>query len=189
MNVKALREFRRHRISMVFQHYGLFPHKTVLGNIGYGLKIRGMGKEEVNATSEKWLDRVGLQGYGQSMPDQLSGGMQQRVGLARAFVTDADILLMDEPFSGLDPLIRRDMQDQVLEIQKVVKKTVLFITHDLEEAIKIGGQIAMLKDGELVQVDTPENIILNPVNEYVRAFTKGINKEGNRCFCNRCFCN
>lgn len=172
----SLRELRRHKISMVFQHFGLLPHKTVLENIGYGLKTRGVDKSTIEQTSEKWLQAVGLEGLGSSLPSQLSGGMRQRVGLARAFATDPEILLMDEPFGALDPLIRRDMQDELIEIQKKLKKTVLFITHDLDEALRLGDQIAIFKDGEVVQVGSPEEIILHPKDEYVKTFTQDINR-------------
>ena len=175
-NEEALRDFRRNNISMVFQHFGLLPHKTVLENVGYGLKIRGLSKEAVRSEAEKWIDTVGLNGYNDVRPGQLSGGMRQRVGLARAFATNPDILLMDEPLGALDPLIRRDMQDQLLEIQSNLKKTVLFITHDLDEALKLGNQIAIIKDGEVIQVDTPEDLILNPATDYVRSFTRDINR-------------
>ena len=173
---KSLRHFRRHHISMVFQHFGLLPHKNILDNIGYGLKIRGVDKDTVKSESRKWLKRVGLEGLEASKPHQLSGGMRQRVGIARAFATDPKILLMDEPFGALDPLIRGDMQKELIKLQRDLKKTAIFITHDLDEALKLGDRIAILKDGELVQVGSKEDILLRPADGYVRSFTKDINR-------------
>jgi glycine betaine/proline transport system ATP-binding protein len=170
----ALLNFRRHKVSMVFQKFALLPHKTVKENIALGLRIRGEGKEEKNKKVQKWIDIVGLTGYEDSYPRQLSGGMQQRVGIARALAVETDILIMDEPFSALDPLIRAEMQDVVLGLKDKMKKTVVFVTHDLEEAVKLGDRMAILKDGELVQLGTPENIVNNPNCEYVSKFVEGI---------------
>ena len=159
---------------MIFQKFGLLPHKTILENIGFGLKIRGVDKKERHETSSHWLNKVGLDGYANVRPRQLSGGMQQRVGLARALATDPEILLMDEPFGALDPLIRRDMQDQLLDLQETLGKTIVFITHDLDEALKLGHQIAIFKDGEISQAGLPSDIILHPKNDYVKAFARDI---------------
>lgn len=154
-DMDALREFRRHKISMVFQSFGLLPHKTVLDNVAYGLKVRGESKQMCSERALHWINTVGLKGYENKYPHQLSGGMRQRVGLARALAADTDIILMDEAFSALDPLIRAEMQDQLLELQKTLHKTIVFITHDLDEAVRIGNRIAILKDGKLIQVGTP----------------------------------
>jgi len=159
MSERQLIELRRHRMSMVFQHFGLLPHRRVLDNIGYGLEVRGMARNEREDKASEVLDMVGLQGWGNHYPRELSGGMQQRVGLARALAVDPEIMLFDEPFSALDPLIRRDMQDELLKLQSVVRKTMVFITHDFLEAIKMGDHIAIMKDGELVQIGTPEEIV------------------------------
>lgn len=167
-----LREFRRNKISMVFQGFGLLPHKTVLDNTAYALLTRGEKKTDANAKAAEWLEKVGLKGYEQNYPDELSGGMRQRVGLARALAADADILLMDEAFSALDPLIRDEMQDQLLALQATLNKTIIFITHDLDEALKIGTHIAILRDGCLVQVGTPSDILRNPADDYVRKFVE-----------------
>ncbi|AFK60987.1 ABC transporter ATP-binding protein [Advenella kashmirensis WT001] len=173
---KDLEKFRQQTMSMVFQRFGLLPHKTVLDNAAYGLSIQGMSKTEAHDKGRYWLDQVGLAGFENQYPHQLSGGMQQRVGLARALATDADILLMDEAFSALDPLIRREMQNQLLELQAKLNKTIVFITHDLDEALRLGNRIAILKDGELIQEGTPEDILLSPDNEYVAAFLQDVNR-------------
>jgi glycine betaine/proline transport system ATP-binding protein len=174
LNSKDLNHFRRYSISMVFQHFGLFPHRSVLDNIAFGLEIRGMSRLERELKSIEILELVGLSGWENNLPHELSGGMQQRVGLARALVVSPNILMFDEPFSALDPLIRREMQDELLSIQKVVKKTMIFITHDFQEAIKMGDHIAIMKDGEIVQIGTPEDIVANPKNEYVRQFAEDV---------------
>ncbi len=174
MNTKDLNHFRRFSISMVFQHFGLFPHRSVLENIAYGLEIRGMSRVDRLDKAMEVLELVGLSGWEHNLPRELSGGMQQRVGLARALAVSPDILMFDEPFSALDPLIRREMQDELLSIQKVVKKTMIFITHDFQEAIKMGDHIAIMKDGEIVQIGTPEEIVANPKNEYVRQFAEDV---------------
>lgn len=169
---KQLEHFRRHKISMVFQSFGLLPHKTVLDNVGYGLKVRGENKEVYQERALHWINTVGLKGYEKSYPHQLSGGMRQRVGLARALATDTDIILLDEAFSALDPLIRAEMQDQLLALQKELHKTLVFITHDLDEAVRIGNRIAILKDGKLIQVGTPQDILNNPADQYVNRFVQ-----------------
>jgi len=173
---KDLEKFRQNTMSMVFQRFGLLPHKTVLDNAAYGLSIQGISKAAAHEKGRYWLDQVGLGGFENQYPHQLSGGMQQRVGLARALATDADILLMDEAFSALDPLIRREMQNQLLELQARLNKTIVFITHDLDEALRLGNRIAILKDGELIQEGTPEDILLSPGNEYVAAFLQDVNR-------------
>lgn len=173
---KELEQFRRHKMSMVFQRFGLMPHRTVLENVGYGLSIQGVDKATRLAKAKEWLETVGLAGYEKQYPAQLSGGQQQRVGLARALCTNAEILLMDEAFSALDPLIRSEMQDQLIELQEKLHKTIIFITHDLDEALRIGDRIAILKDGEMVQQGTPDEILLNPANDYVEAFVKDVNR-------------
>ena len=175
-NPKELIEFRRHRISMVFQRFGLFPHKTVMQNVGYGLEVQGIKKEEINSTAMEKIEAVGLNGFEHQYPSQLSGGMQQRVGLARALATNTDIMLMDEAFSALDPLIRSDMQKQLIDLQAELKKTIVFITHDLDESLKLGDHIAILNAGKLVQVGTPVDIIMNPADDYVKAFVKDVNR-------------
>jgi glycine betaine/proline transport system ATP-binding protein len=176
MSVKELRDFRRNKMSMVFQKFALLPHRTVIDNVGYGLKIKGTGKSEMHERSQKWIDRVGLSGFEHNYPAQLSGGMQQRVGLARALATDAEILLMDEAFSALDPLIRNDMQDILLDLQAELHKTIIFITHDLDEALNIGDNIVILRDGAVIQQGSPQEIVLDPVDDYVRDFIKDINR-------------
>ncbi|MGY4533656.1 glycine betaine/proline transport system ATP-binding protein [Pseudomonas sp. TE3786] len=176
LNPRELQQFRQRTMSMVFQRFGLFPHRNVLDNAAYGLQVQGMPKAEREAKARHWLEQVGLSGFEKQFPRQLSGGMQQRVGLARALATDADILLMDEAFSALDPLIRREMQDQLLALQAKLNKTIVFITHDLDEALRLGNRIAILKDGELVQEGAPEDILLNPANDYVQAFLQDVNR-------------
>ena len=176
MSNRDLTELRRNRMSMVFQHFGLFPHRRVIENIGYGLEIRGVKKKERLEKSMETLKLVGLDGWDQHYPRELSGGMQQRVGLARALAVDPEILIFDEPFSALDPLIRREMQDELLSIQKLVQKTMVFITHDFSEAIKMGDHIAIMKDGEISQVGTPEEIVANPIDQYVKDFTEDVPK-------------
>ncbi len=176
LDAAGLEQFRRHRMSMVFQHFGLMPHRTVIENVAYGLMVQGMDKKERHEKASQWLEAVGLAGYDAQYPMQLSGGQQQRVGLARALCTDADILLMDEAFSALDPLIRSEMQDQLIELQSRLHKTIIFITHDLDEALRIGDRIAILKDGELSQVGRPEEILLNPADDYVEAFVRDVNR-------------
>ena len=175
-NKKQLREFRQNKMAMVFQHFGLFSHRTVEDNAAYGLEVKGVGKEERLRIARETLETVGLGGWGDKMPHQLSGGMQQRVGLARALANDPDVLLMDEPFSALDPLIRRDMQLELLDIQDKVQKTIVFITHDVNEAFKIGDRVAVMKNGKIVQVGTPEEILSNPANEYIEDFIKDIDR-------------
>lgn len=176
LNKRDLEVFRQKKMSMVFQRFGLFPHRTVLDNAAYGLTVQGVGKAEREQRAREWLEQVGLSGFENQYPHQLSGGMQQRVGLARALATDAEILLMDEAFSALDPLIRREMQDQLLQLQAKLNKTIVFITHDLDEALRLGNRIAILKDGELVQEGTPEDILLNPANDYVQSFLQDVNR-------------
>jgi len=176
LGVRELEQFRRSKMSMVFQRFGLFPHRTVLENAAYGLTVQGVPRAEREQRARHWLEQVGLAGFEAQYPHQLSGGMQQRVGLARALATDAEILLMDEAFSALDPLIRREMQDHLLQLQAKLNKTIVFITHDLDEALRLGNRIAILKDGELVQEGTPEDILLNPANDYVQAFLQDVNR-------------
>jgi len=176
MKPKALRDVRRKKISMVFQNFALFPHRTILENTEYGLEVQGVTPNERRAKAEQALENAGLIAYKDQYPDQLSGGMQQRVGLARALANDPDILLMDEAFSALDPLIRRDMQDELLEMQKTMNKTIIFITHDLNESLRLGGRIAIMKDGEVVQIGTGEEILSNPANEYVTRFVEDIDR-------------
>ena len=171
---ERLREVRRRKISMVFQHFGLLPHRRIVDNVAFGLEIRGVDKEEREATATEVLQVVGLAGLGDAYPDELSGGMQQRVGLARALATDPEIMLFDEPFSALDPLIRRDMQDEVIRLQRDVQKTMIFITHDLAEALKLGDRIAIMKDGRFVQVGTPEEVVADPADDYVADFTRDV---------------
>jgi glycine betaine/proline transport system ATP-binding protein len=176
MNENDLRAFRRHKTAMVFQKFALLPHRTVLENTIYGLEIQGIDRRESEKRALGWIERVGLQGFEQHYPNQLSGGMQQRVGLARALTNDADILLMDEAYSALDPLIRVDMQSVLLELQKELKKTVVFITHDLDEALRLGDKIAILRDGRVVQQGTGQEIVLSPADDYITAFVKEVNR-------------
>ena len=174
MSDEQLRLLRRNKMSMVFQRFGLFSHRRVLDNIAYGLEVQGMSKDKRLARAREILELVELHGWENHYPHELSGGMQQRVGLARALAVDPEILLCDEPFSALDPLIRRDMQNELIRLQKNLRKTMVFITHDFLEAIKIGDRIAVMKDGEIVQVGTPEQIVAHPINDYVREFTKDV---------------
>ncbi|MBC06930.1 glycine betaine/L-proline ABC transporter ATP-binding protein [Thalassospira sp.] len=176
MDIPALNAFRRKRLGMVFQRFGLLPHRNVMDNVAYGLEIQGTARKKREVAASKWIARVGLAGYETKFPDQLSGGMQQRVGLTRALATDPEVLLMDEAFSALDPLIRSDMQDELMKLQAELHKTIVFITHDLDEALKIGDRIAILKDGKLVQVGRPEEIVLKPADDYVQAFTRDVNR-------------
>ncbi|MEU6531409.1 glycine betaine/L-proline ABC transporter ATP-binding protein [Streptomyces sp. NPDC046928] len=173
---RELRDVRAHKISMVFQHFALFPHRSVLENAAYGLAVQGVPRAEREKRAAEALELCGLGGWEKSWPDELSGGMQQRVGLARALATDADLLLMDESFSALDPLIRRDMQDQLLQLQKTLKKTIVFITHDLNEAMRLGDRIAVMRDGRIVQTGTAEDILLRPANDYVASFIQDVDR-------------
>ena len=172
MDNEELLNFRRQTFGMVFQHYGLLPHLTVLDNAAYGLKVRGISKEDRHIKAREVLETVGLKGWEDYYPGSLSGGMQQRVGLARALANDPEILLMDEPFSGLDPLIKRQMQDELIELQDKMQKTIIFVTHDLHEALKLGDRIAILRNGKVVQVGTPEEIVTQPVDDYVQEFVR-----------------
>jgi len=174
MNRKQLRALRRHKMSMVFQHFGLFPHRQIIDNVAYGLEIQGVKKPARHARAKEVLEMVGLEGWETHYPSELSGGMQQRVGIARALAVDPEILLFDEPFSALDPLIRREMQDELIHLQKKMHKTIVFITHDFLEAVKLGDRIAIMKDGEVVQLGTPSGIIMHPATGYVREFTKDV---------------
>lgn len=172
LSPKELRAFRTHRVSMVFQSFALAPHRTVLQNVIFGQKVRGTPRAAADEIGKRWIKTVGLAGYENKYPYELSGGMKQRVGLARALAADTDVILMDEAFSALDPLIRTEMQDQLLQLQRDLSKTIVFITHDLEEALYIGSQIAILKDGELVQVGPPADILAKPANDYVARFVQ-----------------
>jgi len=174
MSSKQVRQLRRKKIGMVFQHFGLLPNRTVLDNISFGLEIQGVSKEKRRKSAEETLDLVGLEGQGEKLITELSGGMKQRVGLARALATEQEILLMDEPFSALDPLIRRDMQNLFLSIQGKVQRTVVFVTHDLDEALTLGHRVAIMKDGEIVQIGNPEDILTEPANEYVERFVEDV---------------
>ncbi|SMY34451.1 Glycine betaine/carnitine transport ATP-binding protein GbuA [Photobacterium malacitanum] len=176
LNASQLQNFRRHKMSMVFQRFGLMPHRTVLQNVGYGLSVQGAKPAQWQQQAQQWLTTVGLAGYEQSYPVNLSGGQQQRVGLARALCTNAEVLLMDEAFSALDPLIRSEMQDQLIELQEQLHKTIIFITHDLDEALRLGDRIAILRDGKLIQQGKPVDILLNPADDYVEAFVKDVNR-------------
>jgi len=174
MNDDELRAVRRSTMSMVFQHFGLFPHRKVIDNAAYGLEVQGMSKDARLARAREVLTIVGLDGWAESYPQQLSGGMQQRVGLARALAVDPEILLFDEPFSALDPLIRKEMQDELIRLQKTMQRTIVFITHDFAEALRLGDRIAIMKDGAFDQVGTPEEIVSSPATDYVREFTTDI---------------
>ncbi len=176
MNETDLREFRRHQTAMVFQKFALLPHRSVLDNTIFGLEIQGISKQQSLDTAMRWLERVGLKGFEQKYPNQLSGGMQQRVGLARALANDAPVLLMDEAYSALDPLIRMDMQTVLLDLQKEIKKTIVFITHDLDEALRLGDQIAILRDGEVIQQGSSQDIVLRPADDYVANFVREVNR-------------
>ncbi|MFW5894469.1 MAG: quaternary amine ABC transporter ATP-binding protein [Bacillota bacterium] len=173
---EQLRQLRRKKMAMVFQNFGLFPHRTIRRNVDYGLEVQGVPEEERIEKAYDVLKTVGLEGYEEQRPEELSGGMQQRVGLARALVNDPEILLMDEAFSALDPLIRGNMQDQLIELQEQLHKTIVFITHDLDEALKLGDRIAMMYDGSIVQIGTPEEILTSPANEYVRNFVENVDR-------------
>jgi glycine betaine/proline transport system ATP-binding protein len=174
ISAERLRELRRRKISMVFQHFGLLPHRRIVDNVAFGLEVQGIEREDRERKAVEVLEVVGLGGWGHHYPDELSGGMQQRVGLARALATDPEIMLFDEPFSALDPLIRRDMQDEVIRLQREVRKTMIFITHDLAEALKLGDRIAIMKDGRFVQVGAPEEVVAHPADDYVADFTKDV---------------
>lgn len=174
MDDAALREVRRKKLSMVFQHFGLFPHRRVIDNVAYGLEVQGVPKAERRARAEEIIEVVGLGGWAEHFPQQLSGGMQQRVGLARALAVDPEVLFFDEPFSALDPLIRRDMQDELINLQETMHRTIVFITHDFAEAIKLGDRIAIMKDGRFDQVGTAAELIADPATDYVREFTKDV---------------
>ena len=175
-DARDLREFRRSKMAMVFQNFGLLPHKNVLDNAAYGLEVKGINKNDRYSKAREMLNKVGLSGWENANQSELSGGMQQRVGLARALAVDPDILLMDEPFSGLDPLIRRQMREELSLLQTEIQKTIIFITHDLDEAITIGDRIAIMRDGEIIQIGTPKEIITQPADDFVKEFTQGISK-------------
>jgi len=172
MDEKQLIQFRRNKVAMIFQHYGLLPHRNVLENVAFGLKLRGVSRQEREERALQAIEQVGLKGWEKYYPASLSGGMQQRVGIARALVQDPDILLMDEPFSSLDPLIRREMQDELLKLQESVQKTIIFVTHDLNEALRIGDRMAVMREGVFVQVGKPQDIIIKPADDYVRRFVQ-----------------
>ena len=176
MSEADLREFRRHKTAMVFQKFALLPHRTVVNNALFGLELQGIDKKDSEERARHWLKRVGLDGFEDRYPNELSGGMQQRVGLARALTNDADILLMDEAFSALDPLIRNDMQSILLELQEELHKTIVFITHDLDEALRLGDQIAILRDGAVIQQGTGQEIVLKPADAYITDFVKEVNR-------------
>ncbi|EST39319.1 hypothetical protein N566_02685 [Streptomycetaceae bacterium MP113-05] len=177
MDRTRLRDLRRHRASMVFQNFGLLPHRSVIDNVAYGLEIQGMGRAERRAKAAEMVEKVGLDGLGERRPVQLSGGQQQRVGLARALAVDPEVLLFDEPFSALDPLIRRDMQEEVVRLHREEGRTMVFITHDLSEALRLGDRIALMRDGAIVQLGTPEEIVTRPADEYVRDFVRDVPRE------------
>ncbi|MFJ8885034.1 glycine betaine/L-proline ABC transporter ATP-binding protein [Streptomyces sp. NPDC102402] len=177
MDTGRLRELRRHRAAMVFQHFGLLPHRTVLDNVAYGLEIQGLGRTERRAKAAELVQKVGLAGLEDRRPAQLSGGQQQRVGLARALAVDPSVLLFDEPFSALDPLIRREMQDEVVRLHREEGRTMVFITHDLSEALRLGTRIALMRDGGIVQLGTPEEIVGSPADDYVREFVRDVPRE------------
>ena len=172
MNKKELTEFRRNQAAMVFQHYGLLPHRTVIENVAFGLKLRGIPKKERRERARETLNIVGLEQWGDYYPASLSGGMRQRVGIARALVADTPLLLMDEPFSGLDPLIRREMQDELVRIQEELHKTIFFVTHDLDEAMRLGDRMAVMRNGEIVQIGRPPEVFANPADDYVARFVQ-----------------
>ena len=176
LDKQALRQVRREKLSMVFQRFALFPHRTILENAEFGLEIQKMDKTERRKKATEALQLVGLGDYLDQYPDQLSGGMQQRVGLARALTNDPEVLLMDEAFSALDPLIRKDMQDELIELQAKMQKTIIFITHDLDEALRLGDRIALMRDGSIVQIGTPEEILVNPANDYVEKFVEDVDR-------------
>ena len=176
LGARALTRFRRARMAMVFQHFGLLPHRTVLDNAAHPLELRGMGRRARRERAAEWLRAVGLAGYESAFPDRLSGGQKQRVGLARALAAGTDILLMDEPFSALDPLIRAEMQELLLDLQKRLRKTIVIVTHDLDEALRLGDRIAVLKDGAVMQVGAPADLVLDPADDYVRAFVRDVNR-------------
>jgi glycine betaine/proline transport system ATP-binding protein len=174
MSDRALLDTRRRRVSMVFQHFGLLPHRKVIDNVAFGLEVRGEGRQDRRNRAQEMVDLVGLSGYENNFPDQLSGGMQQRVGLARALAANPDIMMFDEPFSALDPLIRRDMQNEVIRLHDEVGKTMVFITHDLAEALKLGDRILIMRDGEMVQVGTPDQVVAQPADDYVKDFVSDV---------------
>lgn len=176
LNRKELRDFRRNRTAMVFQSFALLPHRTVAENVAYGLELQGVSKHQRIIQAEYWIERVGLRGYSNQLPGQLSGGMRQRVGLARALASKADILLMDEAFSALDPLIRVEMQNILLQLQAELKKTIVFITHDLDEALKLGNKVVVMRDGMIIQEGTGPEIVLNPADDYIESFVREVNR-------------
>ncbi len=175
-SAEQLMHFRRSKVAMVFQHYALLPHRRVMDNVAFGLEIQGLGQEDRYKAASEAIERVGLDGWEDYFPKEMSGGMQQRVGLARALAVDPDVLLMDEPFSGLDPLIRREMQDELVSLQSELRKTIVFITHDLNEALKLGDRIAIMRDGEIVQQGAPEEIVTLPTDEYVTEFVRDVSR-------------